>query len=232
MDLAHLPATLEALLFASAQPLSVAEAKQLLETAYRLPEEVAFDEAAIQLALEALAERLAESGSAVELRNIGGGYQLYTRPQYADLLRSVIVQREQRKLSKTVLETLAIIAYQQPVAKSQLDYIRGVDTNYALQKLLDRNLIQPAGRADTPGRPLLYRTTSVFMEHFGLASLEDLPRTQELKVEEEKVDEAYKNNAREDGADPFGPSDDSDSLADENLPAAAPESAASTVENV
>jgi segregation and condensation protein B len=188
---------LEALLFVADQPLSLEDCLEYLATASPTQAEVAPAEtevpvneffpptiADLQSALVELQDRH-NATTALELRPIDGGWQLFSRPEFAPYTRKLILDREQKRLSKTALETLSIIAYKQPVSKSELDFIRGVDSHYAVQKLLEKQLIEPAGRADTPGKPLLYRTSSHFMRYFGLNSLEDLPKPKELLPENE-----------------------------------------------
>jgi segregation and condensation protein B len=188
--MATLHKALEAILFVSEQPLSISELQDaLVQTGVDLG---AKPEATVEAAMAELKERYAAADTALGVFAIGEGYQILTQGDYHPYIREAIRGREQKKLSKTVMETLAIIAYQQPAAKSQIDYIRGVDSGYALQKLLDRELIQPDGRADTPGRPLLYSTTPQFMRYFGLQSLQDLPKPKEIKRDEEAVEEAYR----------------------------------------
>lgn len=186
---------LEAILFVSNAPVSPKEIKEyfaLTEFSELIPKEVAFADVFPQM-IQFLEERLNQNGGAITLREIAGGYQLFTRPEFGKFVRLAVVTKENKKLSKTALETLAIIAYRQPVPKSEVEFIRGVGCDYAIQKLLERRMVEPAGRAeDLPGKPLLYRTTPFFMEHFGLKSLEDLPKLKEFKTDEETVEEAFK----------------------------------------
>lgn len=186
---------LEAILFVSNGTLMPRELQELFnkpELSELIPEGLKFSDL-LPAIIAVLNHRLQESGSAIELRQVGGGYQLFTRAEFAPYVRQAVLVKENKKLSKTTLETLSIIAYRQPVPKSELEYIRGVSCDYAIQKLLERQLIEPSGRAeDLPGKPLLYRTTQFFMEHFGLNSLEDLPKLKELKTDDETVEEIYK----------------------------------------
>lgn len=145
----------------------------------------------LRQALQKLEDQWQVNPHAFELRNIAEGYCFMSLPAYHTWVRDAIVEREAKKLTRTVLETLAIIAYRQPVTKSEMDYIRGVDCGYAINKLMEKQLIEPAGREDGPGKPLLYRTTPDFMAYFGLSSLEDLPRPKEIETDEEKISEAY-----------------------------------------
>jgi segregation and condensation protein B len=124
---------------------------------------------------------------AFELRAVGGGYQFYSKTEFAPFVRSLLVIRENKKLSRAALETLSIVAYRQPITKAEIEYIRGVNCDYAMQKLLEKQLVEPAGRADLPGKPLLYRTTHFFFEYFGINSIEDLPKLKEFKTDEENL---------------------------------------------
>lgn len=122
-----------------------------------------------------------------EIVRLAGGYQFLTKPAYQASITVLLKQKSRKRLSTAALETLSIVAYRQPVTKGQIEQIRGVNCDYALQKLLERELIHITGKADTVGRPVLYGTTRKFMEHFGINSLSDLPQ---LKDVAEVPDEA------------------------------------------
>ena len=107
-------------------------------------------------------------------------------------MRQLFHQKSKKKLSRSALETLAIIAYQQPVSKSEMERVRGVSCDYAVQKLLEKELIEIKGRSTDPGRPLLYGVSSKFMEHFGLASMKELPKLKEFKLPDNAIGEAEK----------------------------------------
>ncbi len=160
-----------ALLFASPEPLSESKLAGLLEGT---------PAARVRLALDALAKRLATSGLPWELRAIAGGWQLYTVEALADTVGRLAKVRKDDKVSPAGLETLAIVAYRQPVTKGEIEAIRGVQVGPILRTLVDRGLVKVAGRSDDPGRPLLYGTTKKFLDSFGLGSLDDLPRDGEL----------------------------------------------------
>lgn len=160
-----------ALLFASPEPLSESKlAALLLETPV----------SRVRLALDALRTRLASSGLPWELRAIAGGWQLYTSEGLGDTVGRLTKVRKDEKVSPAGLETLAIVAYRQPVTKGEIEAIRGVQVGPILRTLVDRGLVKVAGRSDDPGRPLLYGTTRKFLDSFGLGSLDDLPRDGEL----------------------------------------------------
>ena len=115
------------------------------------------------------------------LYKVGGGYQFLSKPDYEEVVAALLQQQSKRRLSRGLLETLAIIAYQQPTTKQEIEQIRGVQANYAIEKLLERELIEIRGRDEGPGRPLRYATTARFMDLFGINSLRELPTLQELK---------------------------------------------------
>jgi len=163
--LEQLVAALEALLFASPDPVSTSGLCRL----------TGWDEAGVQAALSLLEEGLRSGTRGVCLQKVAGGWQLVTKPQFADLIAAAGAARSPAPLSQAALETLAIVAYRQPVTRAEIEQLRGVRVESALQSLLDRELIEEAGRADAPGRPILYRTTQRFLQWCGLNSLADLP---------------------------------------------------------
>ncbi len=160
-----------ALLFASPEPLSESKLASLLDGTPQVR---------VRLALDALKQRLATSGLPWEVRSIAGGWQLYTSEALADTVGRLAKVRKDEKVSPAGLETLAIVAYRQPVTKGEIEAIRGVQVGPILRTLVDRGLVKVAGRSDDPGRPLLYGTTRKFLDSFGLGSLDDLPRDGEL----------------------------------------------------
>ncbi|HEX6398852.1 MAG TPA: SMC-Scp complex subunit ScpB [Actinomycetota bacterium] len=156
---------LEALLFVSDEPLTVAVLAQALEIDRRAAEELC----------ERLAEELEERGAGVVLRSVAGGWRLFTHPDTATEVERFVLSSRQARLTKAALETLAIVAYKQPVTRHQVSSIRGVNSDGVLRALQDKGLIEEAGREETPGRPLLYGTTPTFLERLGLPSLAALP---------------------------------------------------------
>lgn len=157
-------AAVEALLFVSDGPLTEPELARALLCS---PEEVAE-------ALEALTKRLDYCSSGLQVIRIAGGYQLCTRPVHAEAIARLLA-RESGKLSRAALETLAVIAYRQPITQPEIESIRGVACTSVIKTLLERNLISEQGRKPTPGRPILYGTTPSFLHYFGLQSLSELP---------------------------------------------------------
>ena len=164
---------LEAALFASARPIPLEELSALDP-----------DASAEQIG-EALAEVRAHydtEGHGVELVEIGGGWQILTRPEYTEAIERAQLAARPQRLSAAALETLAIIAYRQPIGRAEIEEIRGVNVGGVLKSLHERGLIDVVGRAEGLGRPLLYGTTPLFLEHFALRHLEELPRADELAI--------------------------------------------------
>ncbi|MBN2114790.1 MAG: SMC-Scp complex subunit ScpB [Acidimicrobiia bacterium] len=161
---ALLPA-LEAILFVAEEPVPVVEMAEVLEVPV----------AAAAEALTALAERLAGGDSGLVLREVGGGWRLYTRPDLHPYLERFAAGATAARLSRAALETLAVVAYRQPVSRAQVSEIRGVDSDHALHTLERRGLIDVVGRAPGPGAAALYATTDLFLEKLGLRSRDELP---------------------------------------------------------
>ena len=156
---------LEALLFVSDEPLTTAVIAQALEIDRRDADELC----------DALSARLDERGAGVVLRNVAGGWRLFTHPDIASEVERFVLSSRQARLTKAALETLAIVAYKQPVTRHQVSSIRGVNSDGVLRALQDKGLVEEAGREETPGRPILYATTPTFLERLGLPSLASLP---------------------------------------------------------
>jgi len=168
----QLEAALEALLFSSDQPLSLTLLAESLDAP---AEEVA-------TALEKLGDAYTARGAGVELREIAGGWLLVTTPAQSEWVARLLRGKKRMRLSRAGLETMAIIAYKQPVTKSEVEAIRGVDSSAVLATLLERNLVTIRGRSKVVGRPLLYGTTQEFLDYFGLRDLAELPRPEELRA--------------------------------------------------
>ncbi len=164
---------LEAALFSAPRPLTFDELR-------RLEPDASADE--VRGALEALRTLYEEGEHGVALGEVADGYQLLTRPELADAIAEAQLVHRPRKLSVAAMETLAIVAYRQPVARGEIEEIRGVVADGVLRLLVDRALIEVVGRSDGLGRPLLYGTTLQFLEMLGLRSLDELPRLDELSV--------------------------------------------------
>jgi segregation and condensation protein B len=186
MELKHI---LEAILFSAQKPLSVKELRDVLAAA---PEHAEGDDRAralrkvredeLSAALELLAVEHQAAGRAYRLVCVAGAWQFVTQPEYAPWLKALVGHKARPpRLSQPALETLAIVAYRQPVTRAELEQVRGVSVDGVVQTLLERGLIEQAGRAEVIGRPMTYGTTAVFLEYFGLRSLEDLPAADELR---------------------------------------------------
>jgi len=139
----------------------------------------------IEERLTELQQEYAPPRHGLQLVKVAGGYQLTTRPDLAAWVRKLLREKESRSLSSPALETLAIIAYKQPIMRAEIEAIRGVEVSGLLYSLLDKSLIRIVGRAKGPGRPLLYGTSDEFLLYFGLEGLSDLPKLEELAVEKE-----------------------------------------------
>jgi len=173
----------ESLIFSAEHPISLAEMQSSLEEAFGLK----FLEAELEDAIMALKTRYQEDAYAFEIVEIAGGYQFMTKAAYHATVGAYLKQTMQRRLSRAALETLSIIAYKQPISKPEIERIRGVNCDYALQKLLEKELVSIVGRSDGPGRPLLYGAGHKFMDYFGLKSIKDLPQLKEFKEPENSI---------------------------------------------
>ena len=170
---------IESFLFVAEEPLTIDRIKSILKQAER-------DE--IQNALIELSEEYEARKGGFLLREVAGGYQIRTRPEYREWIK-LLIQPKSLRLSKAALETLAIIAYKQPVIRSDIEYIRGVDCGGILRMLLERKLTRVLGRKEIPGRPLIYATTKQFLEIFDLKDLKDLPTLEEIEALESESPE-------------------------------------------
>lgn len=168
---------IEALIFSAEQPISASELQTVLFS--YSGEEVGLE--AIEEHIEAIRSQYEHDDFIFEVVKSGGGYQFLTKPAYHKPISTLLQHRAKRKLSAAALECLSIIAYSQPVTKTDLEQIRGVNCDHTIQKLLERDLIKISGRADTPGKPLLYGTTQYFMDYFGINGLDELPRLKEFE---------------------------------------------------
>jgi len=165
-------AVVEAILFASDSPVPASKISQVAELS---------GQKAVNAAVKRLNERYASIGAAFRIEAIAGGYQLLTAPRYHDVLAKLFRAKSDSRLSQAALETMAIVAYRQPILRADIEAIRGVASGEILRSLMDKQLVKIVGRAEVLGRPMLYGTTKRFLEVFGLSSLEDLPRVEELR---------------------------------------------------
>ena len=166
MDLTHAKRIIEGLLFVSGQPVTLKRLKDALGE---------FDYEPLRQLIGELHADYQQSRRAFRIQEVAGGYQLVTDPELAPWMKRLLKLPREDTLSKPALETLAILAYRQPLTKAEVEAIRGVDGTATLDTLLERQFIRVLGRKETPGRPLLYGTTEEFLRHFGLKSVEDLP---------------------------------------------------------
>ena len=149
---------------------------------HRLAESLDVPLPAVREAIDALNDAYEASGRSFRIEEVAGGWQVMTLPRFADTLARLHRSKAQSRLSPAALETLAIIAYKQPIVRAQIEAIRGVACGEVLRSLLERNLIKIAGRAEELGRPMLYGTTRTFLELFGLNDLKDLPKVEQLQA--------------------------------------------------
>ena len=172
MELRDARSILEALLFISDQPISLRSFEELFD------QEFSRDD--LQKMAEEIAQDYRARGSALELREIAGGWQFSSRPEFAVWIRKLFKDRLSYRLSSSALETLSIIAYKQPITRSEIEEIRGVEVSAVLDTLIERRLVKISGRKETVGRPLLYATTLDFLKAFDLKKLDDLPSIESL----------------------------------------------------
>ena len=172
---ASLDGAIEALLFVTDEPVNALTLAEMLECA----------PAAVLESLQRIAQRLEENASGILLKEIAGGWRLYTNPAYHELLEKYVLSWDTRRLSQASLETLAIIAYGQPITRLGIASIRGVNSDSSVNSLMEKGLIRESGQADAPGYPMTYSTTRTFLEKFGLRDVGDLPELESFAPDEE-----------------------------------------------
>jgi segregation and condensation protein B len=170
---------IEALIFSSDDPISAAEIIKAIKGIDG--EDISLNPDDVENTVEELNKNYSEEGYAVLIMKIAGGFVFATRPEFSKYIGYLSSEKSKRRLSQAALETLAIIAYKQPLTKPELETIRGVNSDYILNTLLEKNLIAITGRAETIGRPLLYGTTDEFLKYFGLNKISDLPKPREIE---------------------------------------------------
>ncbi|AFN75782.1 Segregation and condensation protein ScpB [Melioribacter roseus P3M-2] len=183
---------IEALIFASDEPLPAKEIVNAIKEIDGADIEITVQE--IDEAVNMLNEKYDQNGHAFKILRIANGFIYATKPDHAKYVGFLSTEKSKRRLSQAALETLAIIAYKQPITKPELEAIRGVNSDYTLNTLLEKNLITIKGRAETVGRPLLYGTTDEFLKYFGLNNISDLPKPRE--IEEIMKDEDFQEQKR------------------------------------
>jgi segregation and condensation protein B len=168
----ELKAILESLLFVSAEPISLERLMIALGTVSKQE---------LKHALQSLREDFDREGRGVQMVEVAGGYQMVTRTEHAPWIKRLAKSKASPKLSRSAMESMAIIAYKQPIVRSEIEQIRGVEVSGVLRTLLERKLIRMVGRKDVPGRPIMYGTTKLFLQQFGLSDLSQLPPLREFK---------------------------------------------------
>jgi len=184
----------EALIFASESGVSLDEIQEILQTgapdsAEDPIRDLSLNTDLLEDILESIAKKYADSDSILELRHINNSYQFLTKPEYHPTINRLVSHRSKKKLSQAALETLAIVAYRQPVTKLEIEHIRGVNCDYTIQRLLEKDLISIQGKANSPGRPLLYGTSPLLMDYFGLKDISELPKLKEVASSENSIGE-------------------------------------------
>lgn len=184
MELSNLIPHIEALIFASDKPLTPAEITDLINSAFGFMEDK-LEQEQIDAALEGIVEKYNSEFYPFEVRQSGGGWQFLTKKDYHKTVAQLNGEKFLKRLSAAAIETLAIIAYKQPITKGEIEAIRGVSSDYSVQKLLEKELIVISGRNEKlPGHPLVYATSKSFMDYFGINSPEDLPKIKEVLADQ------------------------------------------------
>jgi segregation and condensation protein B len=170
---------IEALIFCSPAPIKLSDLKACLSEMFNadIPEDDILN------AVKKLEEKFSSDTYAFQIFKSAGGYQFLTKPAYQASIGILLKQQSKKRLSTSAMETLSIIAYRQPINKTEIENIRGVNCDYAVQKLLDKGLIEILGKSDAVGRPILYGTSPKFMEYFGISDLSDLPTPKDFSQE-------------------------------------------------
>lgn len=175
LDHSMLEGALEALMFVTDEPVNVITLADMLEV----------EPAQVQEALDSLAAKRAAENSGIQLQEVAGGWRLYTHPAYHELLEHYVLSWDTRRLSQAALETLAIIAYGQPITRQGIASIRGVNSDSSVHSLVEKGLVREAGQAEVPGNPMTYATTQTFLEKFGLRTVQDLPPLEDFAPDDE-----------------------------------------------
>ncbi len=174
---------IEALIFTAEQTITTEEIISCLKTVYGWE----LSKKEILEVISELKEKYNHEDFSFELIEIADGFQFLSKKEYHNAVNTLLQIKAKRRLSTAALETLAIIAYKQPLSKSEIEHIRGVNCDYSIQKLLEKELIVIEGKSDSPGKPLLYGTSKNFMDHFGLKSVKDLPKLKDLHIAENEI---------------------------------------------
>lgn len=221
MELSTIIPHIEALIFASDKPLANTDILELLNSAIAFIEDRATEEQ-VQAAVQAIQEKYNSEFYAFEVVESGGGWQFLTKKEYHPTIAQLNGDKFLKKLSSAAIETLSIIAYKQPITKSEIEAIRGVNCDYAVQKLLEKDLVVIAGRReDAVGKPLIYTTSKSFMDYFGINSPNDLPQIKEVLAQEvieaTLVQKETEEELISDSADSLMEKENTNSSGDESL---------------
>jgi len=173
----------EAIIFCALNPVTESELKASLHEVYgaEIPEQKLIE------ILHKITEKYSADDYPFTVTKVGGGFRFLTKAAYQASIGIYLKQKSKKRLSTTAMETLTIIAYKQPISKGQVEQIRGVNCDYAIQKLLEKELIEIKGKADSPGKPVLYGTTLKFMDYFGINSITDLPMPKDITDEQNAI---------------------------------------------
>ena len=172
---------IEAIIFGSDEPLTPRQIMDILQSSENSGPRIRMKEEELLSIIRDLNSEYVQANRSFRIIQIAGGFQFATMPGFAEWLGRMVKEKAKRKLTQATLETMSVIAYKQPVTKPEIEAIRGVNADYAIQKLMERGLVTIVGRAATPGRPLLYGTTQDFLKHFGINDLSELPKPREIE---------------------------------------------------
>jgi segregation and condensation protein B len=172
---------IEAIVFTSKTAVSIKELKEF----FKNQEVEGITEIIIEECIQEIENKYKGNNFAFELKKVGGGYQFLSKVDFHNSISLFLNQKAKRKLSMSAMETLSIIAYKMPVTKSEIEQIRGVNSDYSVHKLLEKELINILGKADRPGRPILYGVSQYFLDYFGLNSIEEMPKLKEIMPQED-----------------------------------------------
>lgn len=189
---AHISNIIESIIFTAEQPVKKSFLMEILQMddtgadekekeEQDADEKIEINDAGLDEILGELEKKYQSDQFPFEIRKVAEGYQFFTKRSYYAYIKRATLTKNQKRLSRSALETLAIIAYRQPITKAEMEFIRGVNCDYAVQKLLDKQLVSITGRAEAPGRPLLYATSPFFMQYFGIKDMTDMPKLKEFE---------------------------------------------------
>ena len=215
MEVSNLIPHIESLIFASDKPLTSAEITELINLAFGFMEDK-IESAQVDAAIEGIVEKYSSEFYPFEVKQSGGGWQFLTKKEFHKTVAQLNGEKFLKRLSVAALETLAIIAYKQPITKGEIEGIRGVSTDYSVQKLLEKELIVITGRNEKlPGHPLIYATSKSFMDYFGINNPEDLPKIKEV-LAEQIVEPTIINHTEFEQSETFIVSDEGELVEDSN----------------